>query len=88
MGVIGEIQIGGRRLMVTEGSVEATLLSTGCREHPRQPRIKTAILTFLRKPPPPYTSALPRFISVSQAFEYILGHIVVCPTKLHVGHIS
>lgn len=46
----GEIQKGGRRLMVTEGSAEATLLSTGCREHPRQPRIKTAILTFLRKP--------------------------------------
>ena len=34
MGVIGEIQVGGRRLMVTEGSIEATLLSIGCREHP------------------------------------------------------
>lgn len=66
VGVIGEIQIGGEEADGDRGTVrEATLLSTGCREHPRQPRIKTAILTFQRKPSSPYTPALPHFISVS-----------------------
>lgn len=57
--------------MVTEGSVEATLLSTGCREHSRQPRIKTAILTFLRKP------LLPTHLL------YLIS--LVCPKPLNIS---
>ena len=54
----------------------------------KEPKDKDSHPHLSEEAPSGYISALSHFISVSRAFEYILGHIVECATKLHVGHIS